>query len=152
PVPAGDHPDSVAVADLNGDGRPDFVTANRSETTPGISVALGNGDGTFAPATFLTLISRPYQLVLADVNGDGHPDIVATLFEYTPGKVAVVLGNSDGTFGAPTLFDAGSLPYAVAVADVNGDGLADVIVTTYSPDQVSVLLGNGLGSFGPPAT
>ncbi|HEV3260798.1 MAG TPA: VCBS repeat-containing protein, partial [Gemmataceae bacterium] len=65
---------SVAVADVNGDGKPDLVTANGFNGT--VSVLLGNGDGTFQNAQNFAAGSLPHSLVVADVNGDGKPDLV----------------------------------------------------------------------------
>jgi hypothetical protein len=67
----------------------------------------------------------------------------------TFGLVSVLLGNGDGTFQKPQTFDTAIRPYAVAVADVNGDGKPDLIVTNALNNSVSVLLGNGDGTFTP---
>jgi hypothetical protein len=69
----------------------------------------------------------------------------------TSGKVSVLLGNGDGSFGAPLSFPTGGAPAALAVADLNGDGNLD-IVTEDASGKVSVLLGNGDGSFVPPVS
>jgi len=164
---------SVAVADVNGDGYPDLVVANRCQSsttcdsTGVVSVLLGNDDGTFqAPLTYSSGGVQPYSVAIADVNGDGHPDLVVANScqsngtcgdGKTPGAVSVLLGNGDGTFQAPVSYSSGGVyAQSVAIADVNGDGHPDLVVASQCPigecdgevpGVVSVLLGNGDGTF-----
>src|SRR5205814_6119385 len=63
-------------------------------------------------------------------------------------NTSVLLGNGDGTFGAPSTYGVGGSSSAVAVGDFNGDGIPDLAVSNYSSNNVSVLLGNGSGGFG----
>ena len=155
---------SVAVADVNGDGKPDLLVANFCATTSNcangtLSVLLGNGNGTFRPpVAYNSGGSLAVSLAVADVNGDGKPDVVVancTNCGSLPGNgsVGVLLGNGDGTFQAAQVFTTGE-PSAVAIADVNGDKKPDVIVAQCVspvfgcvPGQVGVLLGNGDGTF-----
>ena len=99
-------PHSVAIGDVNGDGRPDLVTANRGSDD--VSVLLGDGDGTFRPQTDFAAGGSPYAVAIGDVNGDGRPDLVTA--NYGSGDVSVLLGNGDGTFRPPTDFAAGGQP------------------------------------------
>jgi hypothetical protein len=139
----GPHPLTVAVADVNGDGKPDIVTESYGDNFDDISVSvlLGKGDGTFGPLQPVALLSHPAPIAVADVNGDGKPDIIIG----GVGGVSVLLGNGDGTFQKPRTFPVGYDSYKLAVADVNGDGRPDIIATDGA--GVSVLLGNGDGSF-----
>jgi hypothetical protein len=139
---------SVAVADVNGDGKPDLVVGAVGLRGYGeASVLLGNGNGTFQrPRLLDTGLFRVSSVAVADVNGDGKPDLVVGGY----GRVSLLLSNSDGTFQPPRLFDAGLAVSSVAVADVNGDGKPDLVVGGFG--GVSVLLGNGDGSFAPPLT
>ncbi len=98
---------------MNGDGKPDIWCANFGGTSS-IGVLLGNGDGTFQPATMITnigSIAEVNALAVADVNGDGKLDlIVATCCESNgDAEAAVLLGNGDGTFRAPLFSDANRL-------------------------------------------
>ncbi len=141
---------SVAIGDLNGDGRPDLVTANPDMSTAGgnaVSVLLGHGDGTFEPRTIYPAGTNAASVAIADLNGDGRPDIVAA--DSYPNTVSVLLGNGDGTFGPKTTFPAGYEPQCVAVADLNADGRMDLVLADTGANTVTVLLGNGDGTFGP---
>ncbi|TVS21217.1 MAG: VCBS repeat-containing protein, partial [Planctomycetaceae bacterium] len=158
----GAHPHALAVADLNGDGIPDLVTANRSGNN--VSVFFGRGDGKFETHMRAnTGYSGPkLALTLADLDGDGILDVVtgapglSGLGSGTwsvPPHVGVLLGFGDGTFASPSTYlvgadhPVGANPRAVVVADVNGDGILDLISANYQDDTVSVLLGNGDGTF-----
>jgi FG-GAP-like repeat/FG-GAP repeat len=146
----GPGPLSVAVADLNGDGIPDIVTANRYSGN--LSVLLGNGNGTFQSQTNVGAGLEATSVTVADVNGDGKPDLVFT--DYGFNQVDVLLGNGDGTFQSQTNFATGSSPVSVTAADLNGDGNLDLIVANRGNiigGTVSVLLGNGDGTFQSPA-
>lgn len=141
---------SLAVTDVNNDGNPDIVVLNTCNGCANslLSVLLGNGDGTFqAPVSYSTggvLPGYGAAVVIADVNGDGNPDLIAT----TAGGVAVLLSNGNGTFQSAVNYSSGgSDPVSVVVGDVNGDGRPDLVVANRDSSSVSVLLGNGDGTF-----
>src|SRR5262249_33891976 len=102
---------------------------------------------------FLAPVSYPAGngangVAVADVNGDGREDVVVA--DITDSKVAVLLGNGDGTLQAPVFYPTGTNPYGVAVGDLNGDGKPDIVTANYTPPNLaSVLLNNGDGTFGP---
>jgi hypothetical protein len=91
---------SVAVADVNGDGKLDSLVANGDSQTVG--VLLGNGDGTFqAPVIYPSGGSNALSIAVADLNGDGKPDlVVANGGVDNTSTVGVLIGNGDGTFQA----------------------------------------------------
>jgi uncharacterized protein (TIGR03437 family) len=157
-VAAGSHPVWVAIRDLNGDGKPDLVVSNfgsnLDKDAGGIEVLLGNGDGTFKAPVLYPAGFYPASLTVADVDLDGKPDIIAaTNNQNFIGRVAVLLGHSDGTFGAATLLTASQPIANIAVGDFNGDGKPDLIVANCCGEtDMTYFLGNGDGTFGPETT
>jgi hypothetical protein len=146
PFAVGAFPVSVAVADLNGDGIPDLVTANRDSND--VSVLLGHGDGTFAAPQRFRVGTQPASVAVADLNGDGIPDLVTA--NQGSDDVSVLLGHGDGTFMAEQRFEmgVGAQPASVAVADMNGDSIPDLVTADAGFSAVTVLLGRGDGTFG----
>ena len=145
---AGPNPDLAAMADVNGDGKPDLVVTNEFSATG--CALLGNGDGTFqAPQTF-AIGTQPASVTAADLNGDGKPDLILTYAANS--TIGVLLGNGDGTFQAQRTFVASARPDSFAVADLNGDGKLDLVTVYYWGNSINVMLGNGDGTFQPPQT
>jgi hypothetical protein len=116
---------SVA-ADFNGDGNLDLAVS----TLTGFAIVLGNGNGTFQPPhAYTTTPLAGGWLATADLNLDGHPDIVLGAFtspNYVPDFVLVYLGNGKGGFSAPLKAEMSPIQQ-LALADVNGDGIPDLI-------------------------
>ena len=85
-------------------------------------------------------------------HGDNRNDLAALITSAypTPADLALLRGNGDGTFSAPTPISVGGFPWCVAAADFNQDGKLDLVTGNYASNDVSVLLGNGDGGFGPP--
>lgn len=177
--------DSVAVADVNGDGIPDLVVANgnfNAGADGSVAVLLGNGDGTFQAAVSYDSGGAGAEAVaIADVSGDGKPDLLvanecASSANCANGTISVLLGNGDGTFQPAISYGSGGYDAAsVAVSDVNGDGIPDLVVGNSCGTSVAsggcpsvfvngigdewnyegvigVLLGNGDGTFQTVAT
>jgi hypothetical protein len=132
----GGGPYSLAAGDFNRDGAVDLVTADSN--TGSVSVLLGNGDGTFAPATHAFVGVGPSFVATADLNGDARPDIVATNFYSN--SVSVLLGNGDGSFGPRQDFATGSRPLGVVAADLNNDGGPDLATANVDENTAGVLL------------
>src|SRR5437899_3093836 len=133
--PTGNVPHGVAVADLNSDGKLDVVVANTGADT--VSVLLGQGNGSFAPATNFPTGVAPFSVAIADLNGDGIPDLVVVNVSPGANSVSVLLGRGDGTFGPKTDFPTGADPRDVVIADLNADGIPDLIVANVTANTVS---------------
>jgi hypothetical protein len=123
------------------------VTLGAVKPPEGRFLLLGNGDGTLAPSIASpTTVQRLRYETVGDYNGDGHPDLVVT----GRGGTSVLLGNGDGSFGAPTNYATG-MGGRLTAGDVNGDGHPDVVVSNYAKDAYNpatlvLLLGNGDGT------
>jgi hypothetical protein len=146
------YPQSVAIADFNGDGMLDLAVPVYSIFTPqsDANIFLGNGDGTFTAAPAFPVSGQNVNnAAVADFNGDGKPDLAISLPDAN--QVQVLLGNGDGTFTAMSPIAVSAI-FKVATGDFNGDGNADLAVVGYGSSSVDILLGNGDGTFTPGAT
>ena len=146
-------PLSATVGDFNGDGWPDVAVALDACDPGYIVVALNQGDGTLGPWTpCQTGGSYPCDVASADLDGDGHVDLVVTDNFYWTSRVAVLLGNGDGTFQSAVTYDTDRAPVDLTVGDVNGDGHPDVVTANEGSEDpgsvgsISVLLGHGDGT------
>ena len=144
-------PRALAIVDVNGDGKPDIVTANsnnNSNSSGSVSILLNAGNGSFSAAGAPIAIGpHPYSVAVADVNGDGKPDIVTpSATQYT---ATVLLGAGNGSFspavGSPVAVGRG--PIAAVLGDVNGDGIVDIFTADSEDFTANVVLGTGGGSF-----
>ena len=145
-------PQSVAVADFNGDGKLDLAVPVYSIFTPlsDMNILLGNGDGTFTAAPPFPLTGQNVNnAAVADFNGDGKPDLAISLPDAN--EVQVLLGNGDGTFTPMPAISANGV-FVIATGDFNGDGKADLVVVSPGPGTLTILLGNGDGTFTEGAT
>ncbi len=141
----------IDVGDFNDDGAQDLATAECEpwpyNQTGAVWIVLGNGNGTFKPATKITGNSHPKGIIVSDINNDGRADLVDWGTFYPIAPVNVRLGNGDGTFLPPLVLDNfGDYLADVDVGDLNGDGNVDLVACTYE-NYVKVLFGNGDGSF-----
>jgi hypothetical protein len=137
---AGESPQSVAVADLDGDTVPDLVCANSASDD--VSVLLGNGDGSFQAAQAFEVGNSPKSVAVADLDGDTVPDLVTAnyLGPFRNSEVSVLLGNGDGSFQDARAFAVGEGSYSVAAADLDGDTAPDLVTANLYNLDVTVLL------------
>ena len=143
----------LATSDLNADGKADLVLTGRTQYLPTgvvppiVVIFLGNGDGSFAVSQTINNGNSYYGVAIADLNGDGKPDIVAG-GAYAP--AAVLIGNGDGTFRQlPDDPNTNYLSYDIALADFNGDGIPDLVLPDINGGTVNLFIGRGDGTFIP---
>jgi hypothetical protein len=146
----GSDADSIAVGDFNHDGKLDAVVSNFGDPgKAGISLLLGNGDGTFQPRTNLPLPGNagPWQVQVADLNGDGNLDIVSS--NNNESYLSIYLGKGDGTFKPPAKAPCAFAPENMVILDFNGDGIPDIAFMSFGEEDAGVLAGKGDGTFAP---
>ena len=136
------------VADLDGDGHLDLVTANLGTST--ISTFRGRGDGSFEQDRQLEAGRNGAFLGLGDLDGDKDIDLVIT--HWTEAFVSVFLNRGDGTFAARVDHPSGLGSYGVDLADLDLDGHLDVVSANYRDKTISILKGRGDGTFAPTVT
>jgi len=143
-VSTGSKPDSLAVADVTGDGIPDVIVADGGTST--INVLRGLGNGFFQAFTTITTGQSPRAIAVGDFNRDGKLDLAVANFGSD--TVSVLLGNGNGTFRQFATLEATG-PSAIVVADFNGDGKLDLAVAATNSNQVAIFTGTGDGNFVP---
>jgi FG-GAP-like repeat len=125
----------VSSGDLNGDGVPDLVFANQQ----GLSIYLGTGDGKFRSAGSLAA-PGVHAMRISDLDRDGSPDIVGTIWQRTRGELLIFPGFGNGRFGPPVSVSTGYTPSEIAIADFNLDHRLDIAVGSLGEQSVFVFL------------
>jgi hypothetical protein len=145
PVRTNGKPVAMAMADFDGNGKPDLAIANNAGSS--VSIFLGSGDGTFSrEGTPITVGQTPFHVETTDFNGDKIPDLAVA--NYGGNSVSVLLGKGGGAFGAKMDVRTGPSPRALACADFDGDGKTDMVVTNLGANSISLFRGDGQGGFG----
>jgi hypothetical protein len=135
---------AIVAGDWNSDSVVDLAAAYEL-LDEAIAVWVGLGGGEFSPAVEYFCIAPPCDIEAADVNLDGHLDLVAA--NGGSDSVGVFWGFGDGTFTTIRTFPSGGVSEAAAVGDVNGDGWPDIVTGNHEDSDLSVLMGNGDGTF-----
>jgi FG-GAP-like repeat/PASTA domain/FG-GAP repeat len=138
----GEQPVSVAIADLNGDSKPDVVTANGTGET--VSVLASGGDGTLRTRRDYRVGASPGSVTIGDLNGDRKPDLATANFDG--GTVSVLANRGDGTFSGRRNYRAGDSPQKVASGDLSGDRKPELAITNGEADYSTLsVLRNATG-------
>lgn len=141
---------AVAVADFNGDSKPDLATVNKGDaltSLPGsVSVFLNNGSGGFGAPTTLTPGTTPVALAVGEFTGDTQADIAVV--NSASNNVSLFANTGSGTFGAATILAVGTNPNGIVAGFFNNDTRLDLAVANTGSDNVSILFANGSGGFG----
>ncbi len=131
-------------ADFNGDNAIDICVANIDDDT--VSVLLGNGDGTFDEQIVIPVGAAPRGIAVLDFDGDGDPDIANT--NAAGSSVSLIENLGGGNFAPATFFEAGgSGEWSMMAADMNKDGIMDLVIGARTSQSMIVQLGNGDGTF-----
>ncbi|NJK73439.1 MAG: DUF4347 domain-containing protein, partial [Microcoleus sp. SU_5_6] len=149
--PGNENPFSIAIRDLNGDGKLDLAVANPvSEGNGGfVSIRLGTGNGSFSNPTNFGEGIDPKSIASGDFNGDGKLDLITA--SANSNNLSLFLGDGSGSFSTAVniINSGGSLD--VTTADLNGDGKLDLVSSNgEATNNISVLLGDGTGNFSAP--
>jgi len=136
PIDVGTRPVSIAVADLNTDGKFDLAVADLTDST--VYVLMGNGDGSFGPPSRFGVGGHPSSVAVADFNGDGNLDLAVA--NRLSNSVSLLRGNGNGSFALTRNQPAGADPQSVATADFNADGEMDLVIANTAAKSASILL------------
>jgi hypothetical protein len=145
---AGDGCQGPVVADVNGEGRPDLITANLHADT--LSILTNDGHAGFALASSPSVGDGPVMVAAADVNGDDAIDLISV--NSYGGRISVLFNNGSGAFTLASSPAVGREPASIAAVDLNGDGKPDLVTANIRDDNLSLLINNGSGGFGAPAS
>ncbi len=140
------------LADLDGDGAVDLVVANDGGIGSALEVRRNVGGGAFGPPAFYFAGFSSDTVEVGDLDGDGDRDLVVSRSDTASPSLQVLLGAGDGTFGAAVKIPSSQRAASIAIADLDGDGLVDLVASTTVPStDVVSYRGTGGGAFTPPS-
>lgn len=131
---------AVAIADINGDGKSDYISASTSSNS--VQVRYGPS---FSSLRTLAVGKAPLFVATGDFNGDGKVDLASA--NSLSHNVSVLLTNAAGGFEPAVHYAAGTSPFALATGDFNRDGRLDLAAANNGSSSVSILLGQSGGTF-----
>ena len=142
----GSNPYSVAIGDVNSDGKPDIAVSNSNANSVSVllnTATTGSMTPSFAAKVDFTTGSTSVFIAIGDLDGDGSPDLA--IGNVNSNTVSVLInttlpGSTTPSFGAKVDVTTGSSPHSLAIGDLNGDGKPDLAVATPGSSTVSVLL------------
>ena len=149
--PAGIHPTAVVAGDFNGDGRLDLAitdAGNSDGTEAGVSILLGNGDGTFQAPSFYPAGELPWSIAAGDFTGNGILDLAVA--NLASNDVTILFGDGHGGFPSSIdvpLGDQADEPVSILAGHFTGGPALDLAVGEQTSDTVSILQNNGHGGF-----
>ncbi len=153
----GTKPSAAAVGDFNGDGKLDIAVVNSGDASVGenggLSILMGNGDGTFQSAMNFSAGNNPGSVAVGDFDGDGKADLAVQRLgngNNDSGDVTIFISNGDGTFKKGQVFTSVVLPSSLVTADFDSDGTLDLAAFQQTFGLVKVFLGKGDGTFSAP--
>ncbi len=149
------NPGSAVIGDFNGDGKLDLAVPDVGDGSKGVSIFLGNGDGTLQAPIIIPAGGSPYSVATGDFNKDGFMDLAVV---YRDNTFGILLGNGNGTFHAPVVFTVPIPPGitiafgAITTGDFNLDGNLDLVLANLSTlsNDIYFAAGKGDGTFGEP--
>lgn len=144
PYSVGNRASPSEVSDFNLDGWADVAVADIDDNT--LSLLLGDGQGGFMPRQTVNVGFAPRGVAILDVDGDGDVDVVNT--NSTSSNLSLLINDGQGVFAAPVYFDGGGTgEWALGAADMNEDGLLDLVVGSRGSREITVLVNNGNQTF-----
>lgn len=149
PIAIGCGPGTLAVGDINKDGKPDLIVG--CEQTRTLTVLSGTGGGAFRVSNSISISEPPGNIAVGDVNGDGNLDVA--IDSHDSYGVILLLGDGKGSLAiapnSPFAMREGQQPHThgLALGDVNGDRRLDLITANNAHNDISIAFGDGRGGF-----